>query len=218
MKKTTIIIADDHPLFRSGVRGELENIEHFKIVAETGDGQEAYQLIQNLNPDIAILDFQMPNLTGIDITLKLSSANRNTRVILLTMFRDKKIFYTSLDAGVKGYVLKDDAITDIVKAVNDVAAGKHFISEKLTQLLIEKAKKDSVENISLALLKKLTPTEKKILDLISNLKSNEEIAETLFISKRTVENHKVSIADKLDLQGSRELLKFALQNKDYLME
>lgn len=214
MKETTIIIADDHPLFRSGVRSELENNNHFKILAETGDGKEAYELIQKLKPDIAVLDFGMPGLSGLEITVKLSSSGSNTRVILLTMYRDKKIFYSSLDAGVTGYVLKDDAVSDIVKAVDDVVSGKHFISEKLTQLLIEKAKDNTSDNKTIRLFNNLTPTEKRVLALIADLKSNEEIAGMLFISKRTVENHKVAIAGKLELPGARDLLKFALQNKE----
>ena len=217
MKKTTIIIADDHPLFRSGVRAELDNVNHFDILAETGDGEEAYKLIQNLKPDVAVLDFQMPKLNGLEILSRLDNSEYQTAIILLTMFRDKKIFYKALDEGVKGYVLKDDAVSDIVKAVTEVSSGRYFISGSLTDLLIEKSKNNKLNNDIEKLLNKLTPTERKVLILIAGLKSNEEVADILFISKRTVENYKVTIADKLELGGARELLKFALQNKEHIL-
>ena len=216
MDKTTILIADDHPLFRSGVRNELEQAAHFKIVAETGNGEEALQLIQELMPDIAILDFQMPGLTGLEIASKLSETDCKTKVILLTLHSDKKILFKALDEGIKGYVLKDDAVIDIVTAVDKVVKGDYFISESLTGLMVERIKTAGLENKTAALIEKLTPTERKILALVATLKSNDEIASHLFISKRTVENHKVNTSDKLQLRGARELLKFALENKDIL--
>ena len=216
MRKTTIIIADDHPLFRSGVRTELENTSRFNIIDETGDGEEALHLISNSNPDIAILDFQMPGLNGLEIARMLNKINNRTQIILLTMYSDKNVFFNALDAGVKGYVLKDDAIMDIVKAVDTVASGGHFVSDNLTDLLIEKAKNNADDNEIKALINELTSTEKKILKLVANLKSNEEISSILYISKRTIENYKVSISNKLQLKSSRWLLKFALQNKDHI--
>ncbi|MGD8782325.1 MAG: response regulator transcription factor [Ignavibacteria bacterium] len=215
MKKITIVIADDHPFFRSGVRTELEDIDNFEIVGETGDGKEAFSLIQKLNPDVAILDFQMPGMTGLEITSELNSINSSTQVVLLTMYRDKRIFFTALDAGAKGYVLKEDAIADIVKAVNNVAAGDYFISENLTPLLVEKAQNNFAGDSNASLIKHLTPAERNILSLIADLKTNDEIADMLCISRRTVENHKSNMADKLQLRGARDLIKFALENKEY---
>jgi len=215
-KRITILIADDHPLFRSGVRGELEQDSRFLILAEVGDGEEAYRQIQALHPDVAILDFQMPTLNGLEITRKLDASGITTRIILLTMHCDKKIFYAALDAGVYGYVLKDDAVADIVQAVTVAAAGEHFISKGLTQLLIEKAKGGAPSRSANNIAETLTPIERKIFSLVADLNSNDEIAGKLFISKRTVENHKSSIADKLGLGSSRNLLRFALQNKDAL--
>lgn len=219
MKNTetvNIIIADDHPLFRSGVRSELEKVSFFNVIAETGDGKEALQLIMDLNPDIAILDFQMPGFTGLEIMQKLEDLLSKPNVIMLTMHRDKKIFFKALESGASGYVLKDEAVVDIIKAVKAVNSGEHFISDSLKELLLEKAvgKKNSrTEN----LVDDLTTAERRILSLVAELKSNQEICEELFISKRTVENHKVKIANKLELQSARGLLKFALQHKDYLI-
>ncbi len=216
MGKIKIILADDHPLFRYGVRAKLESIPDFEILSETGDGKEALDLIIKLNPDIAILDFEMPGLNGLEITNKLNELNSPVKVILLTMHDQKKIFFKALDVGVKGYVLKDDAVLDIVHAVNSVALGKEFISSNIACLLVEKIKGYSADNKINNLINELSPAEKKILSLIAKLKTNDEIAEALFLSKRTIENHKVSLTKKLQLQSSRELLKFAIKNGDYL--
>jgi two-component system, NarL family, response regulator DegU len=216
MNKTTIIIADDHPLFRSGVRNELDQASHLQVIAETGNGEKALELIRELNPDIAILDFQMPGLTGLEITTRLSQVNCKTQVILLTMHNDKKILYKALDVGIKGYVLKDDAVSDITNAVDKVIHGGHFISEKLTGMLMDRLKSTASKNSTGHLIENLTPTERRILALVASLKSNDEIASELFVSKRTVENHKVNISGKLHLGGARELLKFALENNEFL--
>lgn len=216
MGKIKIILADDHPLFRYGVRAKLESIPDVEILSETGDGREALDLIIKLNPDIAILDFEMPGLNGLEITNKLNELNSPVKVILLTMHDQKKIFFKALDVGVKGYVLKDDAVLDIVHAVNSVALGKEFISSNIAGLLVEKIKNYSADNKINNLINELSPAEKKILSLIAELKTNDEIAESLFLSKRTIENHKVSLTKKLQLQSSRELLKFAIKNGDYL--
>jgi DNA-binding NarL/FixJ family response regulator len=213
----TVLIADDHPLFRSGVRVELERIPNFKVLAETGDGEEALRLIMAHKPDVAVVDFQMPKLTGLELARKAESAGLSTKIILLTMHRDRKIFFAALDAGVRGYVLKDDAITDIGLAIQRVAGGSHFISSELTDLLIEKNRVQTPADSIDTLIGSLTVAEKKVLALIAELKSNDEIAGALFISKRTVENHKVSLAGKLRLGSSKQLLRFALQNKDRLV-
>ena len=218
MKKTTIIIADDHPLFRSGVRNELESIENFSVIAETDNGEEALKLIKEMNPDVAVLDFEMPKLNGLEILQNLDKDKAVTKVILLTMHRDRKIFFKALDAGVSGYVLKDDAVLDIVKAVEMAISNQHFISGKLNEVLIERAKTVITDDKIINLINTLTQTEKRILSLIADLKSNEEIAELLFISKRTIENHKVNISSKLQINGSRNLLKFALKNKDHITD
>ncbi|MBU0473372.1 MAG: response regulator transcription factor [Bacteroidetes bacterium] len=218
MNEITIIIADDHPLFRAGVRSELENQNDFKIVAETGDGLHALHLIEELKPDIAVLDYQMPSMKGNEVTKKLSGINSKTKVVLLTMHNDKKTFLNALESGVQGFVLKDDAVLDIVEAVRKVNYGEKFYSSRLTNLLIEGMKETESEKRTIALIKELTDSERKLLSLIARLKSNDEIADILFISKRTVENNKVAIAHKLLLENSKGLLKFAIENKDNLTE
>lgn len=212
MNSVTVLIADDHPLFRNGVRQELEIYPQFRIVAESGDGTEAFKLVTELKPDIAIVDFQMPGLNGLEINRKLKELKSKTRVILLTMFKDKKIFLKAMEEGISGYVLKDDAVLEIVNAVNSAMSDNTFISRSLTDVLVEKVRKKPAAGID-----ELTSAEKKILQMVSQLLSNQEIADTLYLSKRTIENQKVNISRKLGLESSRDLLKFAMQNKEEIM-
>jgi two-component system, NarL family, response regulator DegU len=214
MSNINILIADDHPLFRLGVKKELENYPEFTIAAETGDGREAYELIRKLNIDAAILDFQMPGMDGLQITGKLREEKCRTKLILLTMHCDKKIFQRAVDSGIDAYVLKDDAVLDIVNAVRAVLAGETFISSGMAAILVKDMKKQAGKDSTEKLINELTTSEKNILSLIAALNTNTEIADRLFLSKRTIENHKVSIARKLQLKSSKELLRFALQNKD----
>jgi two-component system, NarL family, response regulator DegU len=214
MNNINVLIADDHPLFRLGVIKELETYPGLTVAAETGDGIEAFDLIKKINPDAAILDYQMPGLNGLQITAKLREQNYSTKIILLTMHCDKKIFQRAIDAGINAYVLKDDAVLDIVNAVKSALAGQTFISPGMTGFLVQDMKKPSAENSIEGLIDELTNAEKNILSLIAELHTNTEIADCLFLSKRTIENHKVSIARKLQLKSSKDLLRFAVKNKD----
>ena len=218
MKDLKIIIADDHPLFRAGVRAELESIVNFKIIGEVGDGIEALNLIKKHKPDVAVLDNQMPGLTGIEVSWELQKLESKTKVILLTMHNDKKTYQKAFESGVKAFVLKDDAVLDIVDAINKVTSGDEFISSNLTKIILDGFKNDHGKDKIIGLINELTAAEKKLLLLISDLKTNDEIAEILFISKRTIENHKVSLTRKLQLQSSRDLLKFAIQKKELLKD
>jgi len=209
----TIVIADDHPIFRAGIRQVLERDARIRIVGECENGEDALKLIFDLNPHLAVLDFQMPIMTGLDVVRRLEATGNETKVVLLTMLDDKKIFLEAMDLGVTGYVLKDSAVSEILQAVKAVADGRPFISPFLSRFLLEKR---SVSAETLPVFKELTPTEARILKLIGGLKSNQEIAEQLFISRRTVENHRVNMAKKLNLRGSHALLKFALENKEAL--
>jgi len=216
VQEISIIIADDHPLFRSGVRSVLETVDNFRILAEMGNGFEALKLIKELKPDVAVLDFQMPDLNGIEITEKLRAIKNPVKIILLTMHDAKRIFFKALDAGVNGYLLKDDAVLEIVNAINATQTGDEYISKSLVNLLVKKTTTYSADTNINKLLAQLTVTENKILSLIADLKTTDEIADILFISKRTIENHKVNISRKLRLESSRELLRFVIQNSEYI--
>ena len=211
-RKISIILADDHPLFRTGVRQSLENGEKIDIVGEASNGEEALKLILDKKPDVAVLDIQMPKFTGLEVAKRIEHMNTDVRIILLTMLDDKRIFLDAMECGVLGYVLKDSAVSEIQRAIESVCNDKYYISPSLSGLLVERRKGGQ----SPPELKDLTPAELRIVKLISDLKSNQEIADELFISKRTVENHRVNIAKKLRLQSSNALLKVALKHKSNL--
>jgi DNA-binding NarL/FixJ family response regulator len=207
-----VIIADDHPLFRSGVRQALEKEPGIAVIGEAEDGEAALGKILDLKPEVAILDIQMPKMTGLEVAKRVEHLGIRTCVILLTMLDDKKIFLEAIDAGVQGYVLKDSAVSELGKAVTAVHAGRHYISPSLSSLLVER----KTASLPPHKLKDLTPTETQILALIAGLKTNQEIADELFISKRTVENHRVNMAKKLGLNGTNALLKFALTHQSQM--
>lgn len=213
-EKITILIADDHPIFREGIRKVLERESSFFIIAEAEDGEAALHKILELKPDVAILDINMPKMTGLTVAQRVSAMNLTTNIMLLTMLDDKKIFLEAMDAGVKGYILKDSAVAEILKAVTAVNEDRHYISPTLSGILLQK--KGILNDQQFDSLKNLTPTEVRILDRIADLKTNQEIADELFVSKRTVENHRTNIAQKLNLKSTNGVLKFALQHKSDL--
>lgn len=210
-ERKTVLIADDHPIFRAGIRQVIEQDGGFAVVGEADNGEETLQKIQDLKPYVAIVDIQMPKMTGLAVAQRASAMNLDTRIVLLTMLEDKHIFLEAMDSGIHGYVLKDSAVTEILRAISAVCEDKHYISPTLAGLLVQKRSAKGGE-LSLA-LKGLTESELKILRLIADLKSNREIADDLFISHRTVENHRVNITRKLNINGTNALLKFALQHK-----
>lgn len=210
MNEKLLLIADDHPLMRSGIKQVIESQTEFTNVIEAETGDQALELIKENKPAVAILDIQMPGLTGLQIAELLRNENGKTDIILLTMLNDKKVFLRALDLGVKGYLLKDSSETEIAGAIKKVAEGGYYLSPELSGFLVKGSRPQNEENV----FNGLTGTELKIVGLISELKSNSEIADELFISKRTVENHKVNISKKLNLESSKALLKFVVENKD----
>jgi DNA-binding NarL/FixJ family response regulator len=208
--KHTAIVADDHPIFRKGLVEILGEISDLEIVAELSDGMQAYQSIIAKRPDLAILDIEMPGLSGLDICRKVMSEKSETKFIVLTMHRDKHFFNDAMTIGVMGYLLKDHAISELITCVKNVLKGEKFVSPGLEKLLVLN------EQSSLPELSQLTPTEKVILKLIGESKTSGEIAQLLFVSPNTVDNHRSNIVKKLGLEGKNSLLKFAMQYKHLL--
>src|SRR5262245_34425750 len=212
-----IVIADDHPVYRRGLSLTIAADPALKIVAEAEDGEAALKHIRAEEPDVAVLDVDMPLKGGFDVVRAMRQLNLHTTVVFLTMHKDEGLFNTALDLGVKSYVLKDSAITDIVASIKAAAAGQHYISSPMTTFLINRSQRASVLAKEKPSLQNLTPTERRILKLIAESKTSREIADQLFISVRTVERHRLNIGVKLDLRGSNALLKFALENKQQLL-
>jgi len=204
----SIVIADDHPMFRRGLRQSLEECADFKILSEAGDGQAGLQMIKDLNPAVAILDISMPVMDGFAVARELQKVNHQTRLIFLTAYQEESIFEEAVQLGVKGYLLKESSLNEIVSCVKAVSAGQHYTSPALTTYLINLSR--SPAGTSEPGLKGLTPTELRVLKLIAEYKTSREIAEELFVSYHTIETHRRNICDKLDLHGSHALIKFAL--------
>jgi len=214
--KTTILIADDHPVVRKGLAQAIGKDSFFSIVAECGDGDETLQKILELKPDIALLDISMPGMDGLDIIRNIRKENNTIEFVILTMYDNEEYFNEAMDIGVKGYLLKDTAIGEVMKCLHTVADGRHYICPAISDYLVSyKSRNDDLAQANPS-LSDLTETERKILNLISENKTSKEIAAELFISARTVQNHRYNICAKLNLHGSNKLLQFALENKDIL--
>ena len=212
---TFILIADDHALIRNGLRQVLESSTSFRVL-EAEDGDEAMRMIRERKPHIAILDVQMPKWTGFDVAWHVHQESLPVSLILLTMFKDETVFNKAMDAGVMGFVLKENTVTEIVQCITAVLDGRHYLSPSLSEYLIRRNQRlmtPATDHDGLGLL---TPAERNVLRLVVEMKTNKEIADALFISVRTVQNHRNNICDKLGLQGSHALLRFALDHKTRL--
>ncbi len=206
-----IIIADDHPIFRTGTRLMIESEKSFSVVAEADNGENALELIEKHLPRVAVLDIDMPELDGFAVAAKIKEKKLPVEIIFLTMHGEEKLFQAAVSLGIKGYVLKDSAQTDIVKAVKSVLSGNPFISPELSRHIIKRMYEPSIS--SSAGLDTLSPTQRRVLKLIAEDKTSKEIAALLCISQRTVDTHRAKIIFKLKLQGSLALVKFAMLHK-----
>jgi DNA-binding NarL/FixJ family response regulator len=212
----SVLIADDHPVFRQGLRQIIETEAGLKVVAEAADGAAALEQMRQLKPQIAILDIHMPQMKGFDVARAVQQENLSTQIIFLTMYNDERTFNQALNLGAKGYLLKDSAISDIVASIKAVAAGQHYISAAISTYLINRSARAASLAAKTPSLQDLTPTEQRILKLIAEYKTSKEIADLLFINYRTVENHRTNICNKLGIHGSNALIKFALEHKSEL--
>ena len=211
--KVKVLIVDDHPLFRSGLRQVIESDPSFQIIGESGDGEAALELIQKEKPDVAVLDVNLPGLTGLEIAHKLKAGQSPTRIIILTMHKDEETCNRALDIGANGFVLKENAVGEILKAIAVVARGEHYLSSSISGYLVRRRNRaESLVNQKPG-LDDLTKAERRILKLIAEKKTSREIAAQLFVSPRTVEAHRANICTKLALTGSHSLLQFALENR-----
>lgn len=205
-KKLRIIIADDHPLFSQGVIQVLSTRKNLEVIGQAENGKAALELIRRELPDIAILDVQMPEMDGFEVAKIVRTEKLSTKIIFLTMFNQESFIKKVFEIGVKGYILKDSAITDILKCIEAVSEDNFYLSPQVSHFLLSmniKEKHAGKED--------LTQSEKRILKLIGQGKSSKEIAEELFISIKTVENHRSNICKKLNITGNSALLKYALK-------
>lgn len=203
--------ADDHPILCKGVADLINETQDMEWVGSAADGNEALRKIRALQPDIAILDIEMPDLTGLEVAKKLVAENTSTQLILLTLFKEESFLRQALDMGVKGYLLKESRAQEILDCIRTVANKQAYVSPGMSRYLI---KSNDPEN---SILSALSKHEVNILKLISRQKTTAEIADMLFISPKTVGNHRSNIGKKLELSGEQNgLLKWAMEHRDLL--
>lgn len=208
-----IVIADDHPIFRSGLKAIIEAETDLTIIAEADNGETALSVISEYEPDIAVLDLDMPKMNGFEIVRRAQEKNLAVEIIFLTMHDSESIFNTALDLEIKGYVLKDSALPEIIDCIRAVQSGQQYISPPLATLLINRQNRLADGYFENKKPNDLTATERNIMKLIAQNKTNRQIAEELFVSIRTVHRHRENICEKLKLRGVNALLKFAIEHK-----
>lgn len=207
-----LIIADDHPIVRQGLRQVIERESDLKIIAEAENGEAALTEIAEHKPEVAILDLDMPRMDGLEVLRLLRERAETVAVIILTVHREEAFFARALELGAQGYILKDSALADIVSGIRAVAAGQNYVSPLLTSYLFQQ--KRSAPDAELNDLEQLTHAERQVLKLIAEYKTNNQIADQLYISPLTVKTHRRNISIKLGLEGTHTLMKFALDHKD----
>lgn len=208
-----VLIADDHPVFITGLKQIIEKAARMKVVAQEHDGKHALDRIRELRPHVAVLDMHMPELSGLAVAKEVLSESLRTRCVILTAYDDTDLFADAMESGILGYVLKDSAATDIVRCIDAVARGEHHVSPTFTNSILgmQPAARNALE--SLHGLDRLTSQERRILRLVARDKTTAEIAAFLSLSPRTIDHHRSNICQKLGLSGINALLRFALQHK-----
>jgi len=205
-----IILADDHKLMREGLRSLLESEPDMTVIAEAEDGISAVKLAAKLSPDIILMDISMPGLNGIEATLQILAGNASIKVIALSMNTERRMVSQMLNAGVSGYVLKDNAFEDLVRAIHIVAANSIYLSPKVSEIVI----KDYVQRVpkeEFSLISLLTSKEREVLQLLTEGKKPKDIAVIHNMSLKTAEAHRQQIMTKLDIHSIAELTKFAVR-------
>ncbi len=211
--KTRILLADDHGVVRKGLRFLLESEPDLNVVGEAADGHEAVSLAQSLLPDVVVMDIAMPRLNGIDATSQIVHARPETAVIILSMHSDEEYVVRALSAGAKGYLLKDSAEEDIVRAIHTVASAKPFFSPDITQALLDDYVRRLQQSGKTDSYDLLSDREKEVLHLLAEGKTNKEVAAILNLSTYTVETHRTHLMQKLNVHNTAELVLYAVRKK-----
>jgi DNA-binding NarL/FixJ family response regulator len=212
----TVLIADDHPIFRKGLCEVLSEDATIKVVAEVGDGLAALEKLRELKPAAAVLDLDMPRMNGLQVAKKVFELKLPVAVVILTMHKEELLFNEAMNAGVPGFLLKENAANDLLNCIHAVAKGQPFISPALSSFLLNRKTGSEKLLEQKPELERLTASERRILKMIAEDMTSKEIADRLGLSPHTVENHRAKICERLNLRGSHSLLKFAYDNKSRL--
>jgi DNA-binding NarL/FixJ family response regulator len=211
MGRVRILLADDHTIVRQGLRKVLEERPEWEVVAEAGDGREAIGLAEQHRPDIAIVDVAMPLLNGIEVTRQITKRVPNTRVLVLSMHADEAYVIQILQAGATGYLLKDSADVDLLKAVEEAVSGRSFFSPAIARVMLDDYRRALTDRGVGDRYEILSEREREIFQLIAEAKTNKEIAALLHVSPSTVETHRAHIMEKLDLHSAAEIVLYAVR-------
>lgn len=215
-EKINVLIVDDHPLFRKGLKAELSSQPNIEIVGEAGDAETALNIAKKIRPNVIILDINLPDKSGIEIAREINSFNKEMKIIFLTMYNEEDLFNAAFDAGASAYLLKENAVDEVLTAVTEVNDGANYICNSMGSFLLNRQKKTANLALKNPGIKELSEKEREILKLIAQGKTSKEIADALFVSYKTVENHRSRICNKLGIKGSFPLLKFAIENKSHI--
>jgi DNA-binding NarL/FixJ family response regulator len=211
MGRLKLLLGDDHTLVRHGLRKILEERQEWEVVAEAEDGRTAVKKALAINPDVAILDIGMPQLNGIDATRQIVNKAPDVKVLILSMHADESYVVRALHAGAKGYLLKDSAAKDLLRAVAAVAEGQSFFSPAVSQMMLDDYVRRVATGTGADRYETLSDREREVFQLVAEGRSNKEVAELLSISAATVETHRARILQKLDVHNAAELVLYAVR-------
>ena len=203
--RISVLLADDHVLVRQGLKSLLDR-ENFQVIAEASDGQEVIRLAEAHHPDIAIMDISMPTLNGIDAARELARSCPKTRVILLTQHEEEQYLHEALEVGVRGYILKNQVVNDLVHAIRQVSRGGFYLSPGVSQAVVEAYRSKSERPSD-----PLSLRERQVLQLIAEGKSTKDVASLLGISVKTAESHRTRLMQKLDIHETASLVRYAIR-------
>ena len=210
MEEVRVILADDHNLFRNGLKLLLSGFNNIKVVAEASDGNELLSILENQKADVVLIDIEMPVMNGIEASRLAIERFPDLKIISLSMYGEEEYYYKMIDAGVKGFILKNSDITEVIKAIDTVVKGGTYFSSDVLYNVVKNIKTVSKIPANVA---SISGREKEVLEQICKGLSNHEIADILFISKRTVEKHRASLLAKTNTKNTAQLVMYAIENK-----
>jgi two-component system response regulator NreC len=202
-----LLLADDHPIFRQGLKSLLEQ-EGFKVLAESADGFEAVGLAEKLHPDVAVLDFSMPGLNGLEAAKEIQRVSPRTSVIMLTIHREEQYVVEAVNAGIKGYVLKSEAATALVEAIREAYRGNSYLSPGISRFAVDSSVLKTRGGVPAEIL---SPRELQVLQLIAEGNTTRVIAEKLKLTVKTAESYRTALMAKLDIHETAGLVRYAVR-------